>query len=230
MTDKRLSIAIDGPSGAGKSTMAKKIAEHFGVVYIDTGAIYRSVALFAIENGVDSRDQDGIVRLLNKIELQLIHDEKGSQRMLLGGEDVTDKIRLPEVSICASNVSSMPLVREFLLDMQRKFAENCDVVMDGRDIGTVVLPGATVKIFLTASPEDRARRRYEELCEKGVDTTYDDVLSDLVCRDRNDSDRETAPLKPSHDAIIVDTSGNTIEKTTGVLIKLIEEKLRHEGW
>lgn len=229
MVDKRLSIAIDGPSGAGKSTMAKRIAEQFGLMYIDTGAIYRSVALFAIENGVDSKDQDGVVGLLDEIEIQLLHDEMGSQRMLLCGKDVTDKIRLPEVSICASNVSAMPPVREFLLSMQREFAENCDVVMDGRDIGTVVLPKATIKIFLTAAPEDRARRRYEELCNNGVDTTYDDVLSDIIYRDKNDSERETAPLKPSQDAIIVDTSGNTVEKTTGVLINLIEEKLSNEG-
>lgn len=228
MTDKRLSIAIDGPSGAGKSTMAKRIAEQFGLMYIDTGAIYRSVALFALENGVDSRDASGVIGLLDRVELELIHDEKGTQRMLLGGRDVTEKIRLPEISICASNVSAIPEVRAFLLDMQRKFAENCDVVMDGRDIGTVVLPGATVKIFLTASSEDRARRRYEELCEKGVVAAYDDVLRDLVLRDKNDSSRETAPLKPSDDAIIVDTSGNTLERTTEILIKLIGEKLADE--
>lgn len=221
------SIAIDGPSGAGKSTMAKRIAQHFGLIYIDTGAIYRTVALYAIEKGIT--DQGGVSRLLDEIDIKLIHDKDGRQRMLLAGRDVSEEIRLPEVSLCASKVSAMPPVRAFLLDMQRKFAEEHNVVMDGRDIGTVVLPNASIKIFLTASCEDRARRRYKELEEKGIDTTYEKVYNDIVYRDKNDSNRETSPLKPAVDAIIVDTTGFTLEETTGLLIMLIEGKKFDEG-
>lgn len=228
MTKRAVSIAIDGPSGAGKSTMAKRIAEHFGYIYIDTGAIYRSVALYAIRRRVDSGDIAGIIALLDKVHLELIHDDRGGQRMILNGEDVSDAIRLPEVSMYTSNLSAIQQVREFLLDMQRDYAKKYDVVMDGRDIGTVVLPDATIKIFLTAAPENRARRRYEELRGKGVDTTYESVLTDLLHRDKNDSSRQTAPLKPADDALIVDTSGNTIQETANILINLVKEKLSHD--
>lgn len=229
MVNGKINIAIDGPSGAGKSTMAKEIAEHFGLIYIDTGAIYRSVGLFAHESGVGLDDQQGVTEILDKIELLLIYDDNGAQRMLLNGRDVSDDIRMPEVSIYASLVSAMQPVRAFLLDMQREFARSCDVVMDGRDIGTVVLPDAAIKIFLTAEPKDRAARRYQELRDKGVETTYEQVYNDLIYRDESDKNRAAAPLKPAEDSVIVDTSGNSLEQSTKQLITLIEEKLLNAG-
>lgn len=202
---KRKSIAIDGPSGAGKSTVAKMIAEAMGCLYVDTGAIYRTVGLLARNNGVSSKDEAGVTALLPDIEIELCHVD-GAQRMFLNGVDVSEDIRMPEISIYASDVSAMPAVRSFLLDMQRELAGRYDVIMDGRDIGTVVLPDADAKIYLTAVAEVRAERRLKELTEKGVETSFEEVLRDIEYRDLNDSSRAAAPLKPADDAVIVDTT------------------------
>lgn len=215
------SIAIDGPSGAGKSTMAKMLARKFGLIYVDTGAIYRTVGLYARNNGVASKDSDGVKALLKTIKIEMKYDDEGTQRMYLNGEDVSSDIRLPEISIYASDVSAMPDVRAFLLQMQRSLAEENDVIMDGRDIGTVVLKNAGLKIFLSADASDRAKRRYDELLLKGVETTYEDVYKDMCYRDENDSNRAAAPLKPAEDSIMIDTSGYSIEKTEELLSKVV---------
>ena len=183
------SVAIDGPSGAGKSTLAKSVSKRFGFVYVDTGALYRAVGLYVRQKGVHSKDAPAVEKLLPEIKIDIEYDSDGNQHILLNGEDVSGKIREPEISIYASDVSAMPAVRAFLLDMQRSLAERYDVVMDGRDIGTVVLPKASVKIFLTASQEERARRRHKELTEKGIACTYEEVLRDMQYRDKNDSSR-----------------------------------------
>ncbi|MDR3277535.1 MAG: (d)CMP kinase, partial [Oscillospiraceae bacterium] len=200
------SIAIDGPSGAGKSTLARLAAKKFGLIYVDTGALYRTVGLFILRGGVGSKDEKGVARLLPEIEIEMRYDGAGVQRMILNGEDVTDDIRLPEVSIYASDVSAMVPVRAFLLQMQRDMAVKYNAILDGRDIGTVVLPGAGLKIFLTAEPGIRAARRHAELREKGVETTYEDVLRDITYRDVNDSSRAAAPLRAAEGAVILDTS------------------------
>jgi cytidylate kinase len=222
---KRRSIAIDGPSGAGKSTLARKIAAKFGFIYEDTGAIYRCVGLYVLSRGVSAKDADTVTALLGEINIELRHDESGLQRMFLNGRDVTDDIRKPEVSVAASDVSAIPEVRRFLLEMQRDLAKKHDVIMDGRDIGTVVLPGADVKIFLTATSEARAARRWKELEERGNPIGYANVLSDLVQRDQNDSSRAAAPLRAAEDAILVDTTGYTLQESFEVLLKLIRERL-----
>ena len=222
---KYKSIAIDGPSGAGKSTLARLLAGHFGFVYVDTGAIYRSVGLFALRNKVQSKDEEGVVALLPQIKIEMKHDESGAQRMFLNGEDVSAEIRMPQVSIYASDVSAMPPVRKFLLAMQREMARRANVIMDGRDIGTVVLPEADLKIFLTATDEDRAQRRYLELCEKKVNTTFEEVLKDIRYRDKNDASRAVAPLKPAEDAVLLDTTGNTLEQSFALLKSVVEDKL-----
>ena len=222
------SIAVDGPSGAGKSTLSRMIARKYGLIYVDTGAMYRTVGLYVLRHGLDSHDADGVIALLPEIQVGMRYDESGTQRMLLNGEDVSDEIRLPGVSIYASDVSAMPEVRRFLLHMQRKLAEENSVIMDGRDIGTVVLPEAGLKIFLCASPEDRARRRYEELRLKGVETTPDDVLRDINYRDVNDSTRAAAPLRPADGAVILDTTGNTLEQSFETISRLVEEYLKKE--
>lgn len=219
------SIAIDGPSGAGKSTLAKMIAERLGFLYVDTGAIYRTVGLWALKNGVEPHDAPAVIGLLDTIHIEMNHGADGLQHMLLNGEDVTQDIRQHAVSAYASAVSAIPQVRAFLLDMQRSLARTHSVVMDGRDIGTVVLPGADVKVFLTATPEDRARRRYEELLARGQQAEYDTVLKDLIERDRNDSTRASAPLRRAEDALLVDTTGNTLEQSFEVLLKAIKERL-----
>lgn len=223
--DKHFSIAIDGPSGAGKSTLAKLCAESLGFLYVDTGAIYRTVGVFVKNAGLGSKDEAGITALLPKIDINMRHDENGLQRMILNGKDVTDEIRLPEISIYASDVSAIPSVRAFLLDMQRHLAETHNVIMDGRDIGTVVLPNAELKIFLTAAPEERAQRRYDELLLRGVTTSYDEVLRDIEYRDRNDTMRSTAPLRPADGAVILDTTGNTLEQSFDIIRRLIEERM-----
>ena len=222
---KKISIAIDGPSGAGKSTLARMTAKNLGFIYVDTGALYRCVGLFVLRSGVGSKDVPAIVSLIPKIYVEMKYDDAGVQRMFLCGEDVTDEIRLPEISIYASDVSAIPQVRAFLMDTQRNMAEKYNVIMDGRDIGTVVLPDADVKIFLTASSEERAKRRYEELVEKGIMTEYEDVLNDVEYRDKNDSNRAVAPLRPADDAIILDTTGNTLERSFEIIINLIKESL-----
>lgn len=219
------SVAIDGPSGAGKSTLAKMLAEEFGFLYVDTGAIYRTVGLFAFRQHIASTDRDAIIALLPQIKIHLAYCEDGLQHMFLNGEDVTKEIRKHEISQYASDVSAVPQVRAFLLDMQRDFAKTANVIMDGRDIGSVVLPDADVKIFLTAQLEDRARRRHEELQERGMDVTFETVLSDIRVRDINDSSRASAPLKQTEDAILVDTTGNSIEQSFCALRETIREKL-----
>ena len=225
MDRKTYSIAIDGPSVAGKSTLSRMAAKTFGFIYVDTGALYRTVGLAAHMAGIDSKDEAGVAALLPTLDIQLRYDDSGVQRMFLNGEDVTDKIRTPIISIYASDVSAMAPVRAFLLDTQRSMARTMNVIMDGRDIGTVVLPDADLKIFLTASPEDRAMRRYLELQKRGDTSTYEEVLRDIQYRDKNDSSRKNAPLKPAPDAIILDTTGNTLQESLDLICSVIREKL-----
>lgn len=220
------SIAIDGPSGAGKSTLAKMLAEELRFLYVDTGAIYRTVGLYAKKNDVDPHDADSVIALLDTIEIEMKYGDDGLQRMYLNGEDVTTDIRQHEISAYASAVSAIPGVRAFLLDMQRGFARTNNVVMDGRDIGTVVLPDAQVKLFLTADPEDRALRRYKELLQRGQEADYDTVLKDLVQRDYNDSHRASAPLKQADDAILLDTTGNTLQQSYELVLNTVKEQLK----
>lgn len=222
-----ISIAIDGPSGAGKSTISRAAAKRLGFLYVDTGAIYRSVGLYAMRAGVDKGDTNAICALLPDIHITIRHGERG-QKMLLNGEDVTSSIREHAVSAWASAVSAVPQVRAFLLDMQRSFAREHNVIMDGRDIGTVVLPDAAVKIFLTASPEDRARRRYEELRQAGQDVDYATILKDVNERDLNDSMRAAAPLRPAGDAVIADTTGNTLDQSINLITSIIEERIARD--
>ncbi len=219
------SIAIDGPSGAGKSTLARLTAKKFGLIYVDTGALYRTVGLYALKKDVASKDADGVTALLPEIDIEMRYDDEGVQRMILNGEDVTDDIRLPAASIYASDVSAMPPVRAFLLSMQREMAEKYNVIMDGRDIGTVVLPNAGLKIFMTADARIRAERRLKELQAKNVDTTFEDVLRDIEYRDKNDSSRAAAPLKAADDAVILDTTAMTLEENLAAVSSLAEEKL-----
>lgn len=219
-----ISIAIDGPSGAGKSTISRAAAKLFGFIYVDTGAIYRTIGLAAKLRGIDVSDNETVISMLPELRIELRYNDAGEQCMLLDGADVSRDIRLPEVSMLASKVSAIPEVREYLVDMQRKMAELHDVVMDGRDIGTVILPNADLKIFLTAGAEDRARRRYEELLQKGVQTTFESVLDDLIKRDEQDTMRAAAPLKAADDAVILDTSGNTLEQSVSEVCRLISEK------
>ena len=224
--NNKFSIAIDGPSGAGKSSVAKGCAKKLGFIYVDTGAIYRTVGLAAYKAGVGSKDIKGVTALLPGLNIELKHDENGIQRMFLNGEDVSDEIRTPKISIYASDVSSMPKVREFLLEMQREMAKRHDVIMDGRDIGTVVLPDAKLKIFMTASPKKRAERRLKELLAKGIETTLEDVLRDIKYRDENDSNRAAAPLKAADDAVFVDTTGYDLEENIQVIYDIIKERFK----
>ena len=216
-----MKVAIDGPSGAGKSTLARMAAKKLGYLYVDTGALYRCIALYAIQNNVETKDSLAVCKMLPKICVDLNYDKDGFQHMLLNGTDVTDDIRRPEVSMAASDVSSIPDVRKFLLDLQREIADKNNIVMDGRDIGTVVLPDAEVKIFLTASPEVRAERRYRELTEKGFDVSYTDVLNDIKARDIQDINREISPLKAADDAITLDTSNYSLEESLKLIIGII---------
>ncbi len=222
------SIAIDGPSGAGKSTLARMAAAKYGLVYVDTGAIYRCVGLYTYSKGVDSKDPEAVSALLGDIDIEITYDENGVQRMILNGEDVSDDIRMPPISIYASDVSAIPAVRAFLLDMQRSMAVRYDVIMDGRDIGTVVLPDAGLKIFLTASAKARAQRRLAELKQKGVKTTFKEVLQDINYRDKNDSTRAEAPLRQADDAILLDTSELDLEESFSALSQIIKDKLGYE--
>lgn len=216
-----ISVAIDGPSGAGKSTQAKRIAEAFGFIYADTGAIYRSLGLACHRQNVNCMDESAVMDVLRDISIELKYNAEGEQRMYLSGEDVSAEIRLPEISICASDVSAHAKVREFLLKMQRDIADRNNVVMDGRDIGTVVLPEADIKIFLTASAEARAKRRLLELQAKGIESDFESVLEDMKYRDAQDSSRAAAPLKPAEDAVIVDTTDLDFEASFEVLFELI---------
>ncbi|RPF48682.1 cytidylate kinase [Hydrogenoanaerobacterium saccharovorans] len=219
-----IAVAIDGPAGAGKSTIARALAKRLGYIYVDTGALYRAVGYFAIKNGADTTSESDILRLLPKIDVAL-RFVNGEQRVFLNGEDVSDYIRTPEMSMAASNVSALPAVRDFLFSLQQNLAKSNHVVMDGRDIGTVVLPDAQVKIFLTAAAEDRAGRRQHELQRKGLDADYNEVLKDVVQRDYNDSHRAIAPLKQADDAILVDTTGNTKQQSIDQLISVVEDAL-----
>ncbi len=219
-----ISIALDGPAGAGKSTVAKGAAAALGFIYVDTGALYRTVGLKFIREGYDTELNCDIEAILKTIEVDIKFID-GTQHVFLNGEDVSDAIRTPEASMMASAVSAKPPVRAFLLEMQRKLARENNVLMDGRDIGTVVLPNATLKFFVTASVEERANRRYKELCEKGENVTYEEVYKDIETRDYNDSHREIAPLKPAEDSIMFDTTGNTLQESIDNLIKLVKEKL-----
>ncbi len=217
---KRFSVAIDGPAGAGKSTLAKAAAARLGFVYVDTGAIYRTVGLAARNAGVDKADSEGIKALLTSLQVDIRY-ENGVQKMYLNGGDVTGEIRSPEISAYASYVSAIPEVRAFLMEMQRRLAREHDVIMDGRDIGTVVLPEAGLKIFLTASAEKRAMRRFRELQEKNPAITFEEVLSDMTARDAKDSQRETAPLKAAEDAVLVDTSDLGLEESVELIVNMI---------
>ena len=221
---KYVSVAIDGPAGAGKSTMARKLAADFGFIYVDTGAIYRTVGLAAYRAGIDRHDEPAVKALLPKLSIEMRYNEAGEQRMFLDGEDVSEAIRMPEISICASDVSSLPAVRSFLLEMQRKLAREHNVVMDGRDIGTVVLPDAGLKIFLTASVEARAKRRQLELEKKGKSLPFEEVLRDMEYRDKNDSSRAAAPLRPAEDAVRLDTTQLDFDESCAAVESLIRER------
>ena len=214
-------IAIDGPSGEGKSTQARRLAKEFSFIYVDTGAIYRTLGLACHRAGTDRKDAAAVMELLKTLDIDIRYNPEGEQRMFLNGEDVSGKIRQPEISICASDVSALPEVRAFLLEMQRKFARENNVVMDGRDIGTVVLPDAELKIFLTASPEARAARRLLDLKAKGIEESFDQVLQDINYRDEQDTRRAAAPLKMAEDAVLVDSSDIDFEETFAVLCDLV---------
>ncbi|MBQ8550066.1 MAG: (d)CMP kinase [Clostridia bacterium] len=220
-----INVAIDGPAGAGKSSIARKVANKLGYIYVDTGALYRTVALKVAKSSLTADKVAEIEELLGVTEVGIAFVD-GEQRMMLDGADVTDSIRTPEVSMLASAVSAIPAVRAYLLNTQRRLAAENNVIMDGRDIGTVVLPDAQIKIFLTASAEDRAQRRFDELIAKGMDVNYDDVLSDIKTRDYNDSHRAVAPLKPAPDSVLADTTGNEFEQSVALIESIITEKLR----
>ena len=222
------SIAIDGPSGAGKSSLARKLAEAFRFIYVDTGAIYRTLGLAAYRRGIDRKDEKAVMELLPKIRIEMGYNEAGEQRMYLDGEDVSEEIRLPEISICASDVSSHQAVRTYLLDMQREIARKNNVIMDGRDIGTVVLPDAELKIFLTASSEARAKRRMLEQKSKGIEEDFEDVLKEIEYRDKQDSSRAAAPLKAAEDALVVDTSDIDFDESFRLLAELVVTRLSPE--
>lgn len=219
-----VSIAIDGPGGAGKSTIAKALAKKLGYIYVDTGALYRAIGLYMLNSGVDTKDKSAVVPKLAEIDVELKYVD-GSQKVILCGQDVSSDIRKPEVSMAASDVSAIGDVRSFLLDLQRDMARKNNVIMDGRDIGTVVLPNAQIKIFLTASAAERAMRRYKELVEKGVKVEYETVLKELNERDYQDSHREIAPLKPADDADLIDTTGNDLDQSVNMLAEYVSKRL-----
>ena len=221
---KCFSVAIDGPSGAGKSTIAKAAAKSLGFVYLDTGAIYRTVAWHVTMMGIGPKDTDHVPMLLDDANIQIDFREDG-QHMILNGKDITGEIRTPEITACASQVAAQPAVREFLLDLQRDLAKRHNIIMDGRDIGTVVLPNASLKIFLTATPEKRAQRRYEEYLEKGQKASYEEVLADQKQRDYDDSHRKLAPLKQARDAVVVDTTELGLQASIDAVTTLIRERL-----
>jgi len=217
-------IALDGPSGSGKSVMAKAVAKKLGILYVDTGALYRAIGLYMFRNNVDIKNKDAVIDNLKNISLELSHGDEG-QIVLLNGENVSNDIRLPEISMYASSVSAIGEVRAFLLDIQRDTAKKNNVIMDGRDIGTVIFPDAEVKIFLFAQDEIRAQRRYKELIEKGIQTTFEEVLSDMQKRDENDRNREIAPARPADDAVMLDSSYLNIDETIARIIEIIESKI-----
>lgn len=220
------SIAIDGPSGAGKSTLARAIAKELGILYVDTGAIYRTIGCAVRARGLDPKDAAAVVPLLPQLDIRMSYGADGLQHMWLDGEDVTQTIRLPEISMYASDVSAMPDVRAYLLEMQRDMARKTSVIMDGRDIGTVVLPEADVKLYLTASAEERARRRCRELAERGTEKDYADVLREINERDAQDMNRAAAPLRAAEDAVCVDTSALDFDQSREALLAVIRERLQ----
>ncbi len=218
-------VAIDGPAGAGKSTIARKVAADLSIIYVDTGAMYRAIGAYAIRKGKDTKSAEEVSPLLPEIQLELTYSEEQGQRIYLNGEDVSEEIRRPEMGMAASNVSAIPAVRAFLLEEQRKLAKRQSVIMDGRDIGTVVLPDAEVKIFLTASAEIRARRRWKEFIEKGMEKTFEEVLEDVIFRDKQDMERPIAPLKQADDAILLDSSDLNFEETVAKVKEIIKERV-----
>lgn len=218
-----ISVAIDGPSGAGKSTVARAVAARMGYVYVDTGAMYRAIGLAVYRRGITGEDTAGIIASLPTVDISLAYQD-GMQHVLLNGEDVSEAIRTPEISQYASKVSAVPEVRRFLLDVQRDMAKNSNILMDGRDIGTVILPDAPVKIFLTASAKTRAERRYRELKEKGQQVTLEGVLADIQARDRQDTTRAVAPLRQADDAVLLDTSALDLEQSIAAVLRIIREK------
>jgi CMP/dCMP kinase len=219
-------IAIDGPSGAGKSTIARAAASDYGFIYVDTGAIYRTVGLAAFNNELDRRDETAVAAILPELNIEMKYSAEGEQRMYLNGTDVSKEIRRPEISICASDVAALPAVRAFLLELQRKMARENSVIMDGRDIGTVVLPDAELKIFLTASAEARAQRRMLELENKGIKSSFEEVLRDIEYRDAQDSGRAAAPLKRADDAVEIDTSSINFDESLKLVESVIEQHLK----
>lgn len=225
MNQDVIAVAIDGPAGAGKSTIARAAAAQLGFVYVDTGALYRTIGLAVCRRGIDGTDVPGILATLSEIQVGLTYQD-GAQHVLLDGEDVSDAIRTPQISTYASQVSSVPEVRAYLLDLQRDLARRQSVIMDGRDIGTVILPDAKVKIFLTASPEKRAARRCAELREKGQDVTVEGILADMERRDALDASRAVAPLKQAEDAVLVDTSDLTLEQSIEAVLTVIRGKMK----
>ena len=222
---KHISIAIDGPAGAGKSTLAKDIAASLNYLYVDTGAIYRTIGYYAYTQKIDPVCETAVAAALPQVEIRMSHGEDGLQHMYLNGQDVTDEIRLPEVSRYASKVSAHPSVRSFLLEMQRQLSREHNVIMDGRDIGTVVLPDAQVKIFLTATPEARARRRCRELEQRGTPQDYNAVLADIQARDYSDMNRAVAPLRQAEDAVLLDTTDLNFQQSRDAILRIIHEKV-----
>jgi cytidylate kinase len=218
---KTINIAIDGPAGAGKSTIAKMVSAEMGYIYVDTGAMYRAVALYLTENNIPDEEAE---KHMEEVEVSLKFAD-GTQRVYLGDRDVSDLIRTPEISMAASRTSAIPAVRARLFDLQQKLARENNIIMDGRDIGTVVLPNADVKIFLTASAEERANRRFKELAEKPDCPTYEEILKDIIQRDYNDMNRETAPLKQAEDAVLVDTTELTLEQSAARIAEIIKERV-----
>jgi len=222
---KNIQIAIDGPSGAGKSTMAKIVARELGILYLDTGAMYRAVALKGIRSGVDTKDSRALAEMVKDIDLQVKY-ENGVQKVILDGDDVTEEIRTPAVTVGSSDVAVNPAVRDKMVELQREIAKKNSVIMDGRDIGTNVLPNADVKIFLTASIEDRTKRRYEELKEKGtLKQTFEELRQEMEYRDKNDSSRAYAPLKKADDAILLDTTGFSVEESAKTILDIIKSRI-----
>ena len=219
-----INVAIDGPAGAGESTVARAAAKELGYIYVDTGALYRAVGVYGLRRGIPTDNGEKISAILPEIKVELNFID-GVQHVFLNGDDVSEEIRLPEASMAASNVSAIPLVRAFLFDLQREIAAKNNCIMDGRDIGTVVLPDAKVKIFLTADDEERAMRRYKELKEKGSNVSFQEVLDDLRVRDYNDSHREIAPLKPAEDSVTVNTTGMNLEESVEKIVSIIKEKM-----
>ena len=225
MSKNIFSVAIDGPSGAGKSTLAKAVAAKLDILYVDTGAIYRTIGCYVKEKGVHPRDNEAVIALLPEIHIEMHYAEDGLQHMILNGKDVTTEIRQNEISQYASDVSAIPEVRTFLLEMQRQFARENSVIMDGRDIGTVVLPDAEVKVFLTAPLAERARRRFVELEQRGTPRPYEDVLREMEQRDYNDSHRAAAPLRQAEDAVLLDTGELNFDESLAALLAIIRKKV-----